>query len=80
MTGKPKIELRGVKKRFGPKVVLDGIDLVVNEGDSLVIIGGSGSGKSVTIKCVLGIIRPDAGTNPHRHSTGLEEQFVHSCV
>ncbi len=62
MTGNPKIELRGVKKRFGPKVVLDGIDLVVNEGDSLVIIGGSGSGKSVTIKCVLGIIRPDAGT------------------
>jgi len=62
MTGKPKIELRGVKKRFGPKIVLDGIDLVINEGDSLVIIGGSGSGKSVTIKCVLGIIRPDAGT------------------
>jgi phospholipid/cholesterol/gamma-HCH transport system ATP-binding protein len=62
MTGKPKIELRGVKKRFGPKIVLDGIDVVVNEGDSLVIIGGSGSGKSVTIKCVLGIIRPDAGT------------------
>src|SRR5262245_32091198 len=62
MTAKPKIELRGVKKRFGPKIVLDGIDLVVNEGDSLVIIGGSGSGKSVTIKCVLGIIRPDSGT------------------
>jgi phospholipid/cholesterol/gamma-HCH transport system ATP-binding protein len=62
MTGKPKIELRGVKKRFGPKVVLDGIDLVVNEGDSVVIIGGSGSGKSVTIKCVLGIIQADAGT------------------
>jgi phospholipid/cholesterol/gamma-HCH transport system ATP-binding protein len=62
MTGKPKIELRGVKKRFGPKIVLDGVDLVVNEGDSLVIIGGSGSGKSVTIKCVLGIIRPDSGT------------------
>jgi phospholipid/cholesterol/gamma-HCH transport system ATP-binding protein len=62
MTGKPKIELRGVKKRFGPKIVLDGVDLVVNEGDSLVIIGGSGSGKSVTIKCVLGIIHPDSGT------------------
>jgi phospholipid/cholesterol/gamma-HCH transport system ATP-binding protein len=62
MTGTPKIELRGVKKRFGPKVVLDGIDLQVDEGDSLVIIGGSGSGKSVTIKCVLGIIRPDSGT------------------
>jgi len=62
MTGKPKIELRGVKKRFGPKIVLDGVDLVVNEGDSVVIIGGSGSGKSVTIKCVLGIIQADSGT------------------
>jgi phospholipid/cholesterol/gamma-HCH transport system ATP-binding protein len=62
MTSVPKIELKGVKKRFGPKVVLDGIDLSVNAGDSLVVIGGSGSGKSVTIKCVLGIIRPDAGT------------------
>ena len=62
MTGTPKIELRGVKKRFGPKVVLDGIDLVVNEGDSVVIIGGSGTGKSVTIKCVLGILEPDSGT------------------
>lgn len=61
MTGNPKIELRGVKKRFGSKIVLDGLDLIVEEGDSLVIIGGSGSGKSVTIKCVLGIIRPDAG-------------------
>jgi phospholipid/cholesterol/gamma-HCH transport system ATP-binding protein len=57
----PKIELRGVKKRFGPKVVLDGIDLVVERGQSLVVIGGSGTGKSVTIKSVLGILRPDAG-------------------
>ncbi len=57
----PKIELRGVKKRFGPKVVLDGIDLVLPAGQSLVVIGGSGTGKSVTIKCVLGILRPDAG-------------------
>ncbi|HWU25164.1 MAG TPA: ATP-binding cassette domain-containing protein [Rhizomicrobium sp.] len=57
----PKIELRGIKKRFGPKVVLDGIDLTIEPGTSLVIIGGSGSGKSVTIKCILGILRPDAG-------------------
>jgi phospholipid/cholesterol/gamma-HCH transport system ATP-binding protein len=57
----PKIELRGVKKRFGSKVVLDGVDLVINPGESLVVIGGSGTGKSVTIKCVLGILRPDAG-------------------
>jgi len=58
----PKIELRGVKKRFGPKVVLDGIDLVIEPGSSLVVIGGSGTGKSVMIKSVLGIIRPDEGT------------------
>jgi phospholipid/cholesterol/gamma-HCH transport system ATP-binding protein len=58
----PKIELKGVKKRFGPKIVLDGIDLKINHGDSVVILGGSGSGKSVTIKCVLGILRADAGS------------------
>jgi phospholipid/cholesterol/gamma-HCH transport system ATP-binding protein len=58
----PKIELRGVKKRFGSKVVLDGVDLVVEPRSSLVIIGGSGTGKSVTIKSILGIIRPDEGT------------------
>jgi phospholipid/cholesterol/gamma-HCH transport system ATP-binding protein len=57
----PKIELRGVKKRFGAKVVLDGVDLVLDRGSSLVVIGGSGTGKSVTIKCVLGILRPDSG-------------------
>jgi phospholipid/cholesterol/gamma-HCH transport system ATP-binding protein len=57
----PKIELIGVKKRFGPKVVLDGIDLVIEKGSSLVVIGGSGTGKSVMIKCVLGIITPDEG-------------------
>jgi phospholipid/cholesterol/gamma-HCH transport system ATP-binding protein len=56
-----KIEIRGVKKRFGPKIVLDGLDLNVPKGQSLVVIGGSGTGKSVTIKCVLGILRADAG-------------------
>jgi len=61
MAATPKIELRGVKKRFGSKVVLDGIDLVLERGESLVVIGGSGTGKSVTIKCVLGILRPDEG-------------------
>ena len=57
----PKIELKGVKKRFGDKVVLDGIDLVLERGHSLVVIGGSGTGKSVMIKCVLGILKPDEG-------------------
>jgi phospholipid/cholesterol/gamma-HCH transport system ATP-binding protein len=57
----PKIELRGVKKRFGEKVVLDGLDLKIEGGESLVVIGGSGTGKSVMIKCVLGILHADEG-------------------
>jgi phospholipid/cholesterol/gamma-HCH transport system ATP-binding protein len=56
-----KVELKGVKKRFGDKVVLDGVDLTIQPGQSLVVIGGSGTGKSVMIKCVLGILKPDAG-------------------
>jgi len=57
----PKIQLIGVKKRFGPKVVLDGVDLTIAPRTSLVIIGGSGTGKSVTIKSILGILEPDEG-------------------
>ncbi len=57
----PKIELRNVSKRFGSKVVLDNLSLAVSPGKSLIVIGGSGSGKSVMLKCVLGIIRPDKG-------------------
>ena len=56
-----KIQLIGVKKRFGSKQVLDGVDLTLEPGTSLVIIGGSGTGKSVTIKSILGIITPDEG-------------------
>jgi phospholipid/cholesterol/gamma-HCH transport system ATP-binding protein len=58
----PKLRLRGVRKQFGDKVVLDGIDLDVMPRTSLVVIGGSGSGKSVLLKCVLGIIEPDSGS------------------
>jgi phospholipid/cholesterol/gamma-HCH transport system ATP-binding protein len=60
--GAPKIRVRGLKKAFGPKVVLDGLDLDVGVGESVVVIGGSGTGKSVLIKCILGIIPPDAGS------------------
>jgi len=60
MTQTPKLEWKGVRKRFdGP--VLDGLDLSVAAGKSLVIIGGSGQGKSVTIKVAMGLVRPDAG-------------------
>lgn len=58
----PKIRLRGVTKRFGDKLVLDGIDLDVAPQTSMVVIGGSGSGKSVLLKCILGLITPDAGS------------------
>jgi phospholipid/cholesterol/gamma-HCH transport system ATP-binding protein len=58
----PKISLRGVAKSFGPKKVLQGIDLDVAKGESMVVIGGSGSGKSVLLKCILGLMRPDSGS------------------
>ncbi|CAA7623153.1 ABC transporter ATP-binding protein [Magnetospirillum sp. UT-4] len=62
MTDTPKIELTGVRKAFGPKVVLDGIDLQVARGESVVVIGGSGTGKSVMLKCILGLMRPERGS------------------
>jgi len=57
-----KIEIRGLRKSFGKKIVLDGIDLDVAKGSSMVVIGGSGTGKSVLIKCILGILTPDSGS------------------
>ena len=55
------IELSNVHKSFGSKHILRGVDLSVARGESLVIIGGSGTGKSVLLKCVLGLIVPDQG-------------------
>ena len=55
------ITLEGVSKSFGPKPVLRGVDLSIARGTSMVIIGGSGTGKSVLLKCILGLIEPDAG-------------------
>ena len=55
------IKLEKVSKSFGSNHVLKDIDLEVAEGTSLAIIGGSGTGKSVTLKCVLGLIKPDSG-------------------
>lgn len=61
MSGLDKIVLKDVHKSFGPKTVLKGINLAVPAGQSLVVIGGSGTGKSVMLKSVLGLIKPDAG-------------------
>ena len=58
----PKIKIRGLTKSFGAKHVLRGLDLDVEDGRSLVVIGASGSGKSVLLKCILGLIEPDAGS------------------
>jgi phospholipid/cholesterol/gamma-HCH transport system ATP-binding protein len=58
----PKIRLRNLKKSFGEKPVLDGIDLDIMPSTSMVVIGGSGTGKSVMLKCILGLIEPDSGT------------------
>ena len=58
----PKIRIRGLHKAFGDKVVLDGLDLDVGVGESVVVIGGSGTGKSVLLKCILGLLHPEAGS------------------
>lgn len=62
VTEEPLITFKGVKKRFGPKVIYDNLDLVVNRGETLTILGGSGVGKSVMLKMLIGLLHPDAGT------------------
>ena len=56
------IELQNLHKSFGPNPVLAGVNLTINKGESMVIIGGSGTGKSVLLKCVLGLMKPSSGT------------------
>ena len=57
----PALELRGVTKSFGSKPVLRGVDLAIGAGQTTVILGGSGSGKSVCMKHMIGLLRADAG-------------------
>jgi phospholipid/cholesterol/gamma-HCH transport system ATP-binding protein len=56
------IEFRNIKKAFGHKVVCDGLSLDIEKGEALTIVGGSGVGKSVTLKMLIGLLRPDSGT------------------
>ena len=58
----PKIRLRGVHKAFAAKVILNGMNLDVGVGESVVVIGGSGTGKSVMLKCILGLLKPERGS------------------
>jgi phospholipid/cholesterol/gamma-HCH transport system ATP-binding protein len=62
MNATPKLRLRNVTKAFGANHVLTGVDLDVAHGESVVVIGGSGTGKSVLLKCVLGLLKPDEGS------------------
>ena len=57
-----KIKIRDLHKSFGKKHVLNGVDLDLYKGESLVVIGGSGTGKSVLIKCIQGLLIPDSGS------------------
>jgi len=62
MTSQPKIRIRNLHKAFGSNKVLRGLDLDIETGESVVVIGGSGSGKSVLLKCILGLVTPDQGS------------------
>jgi phospholipid/cholesterol/gamma-HCH transport system ATP-binding protein len=62
MAATPKIALTDLNKAFGSNQVLDCVNLDIEAGESLAIIGQSGSGKSVTLKCILGLIKPDRGS------------------
>lgn len=59
---KPIIEIKDLRKSYGDNHVLDGFNMVLNEGENLVIMGKSGSGKSVMIKCLIGLEEPDSGS------------------
>lgn len=61
MSGDPIISVRGVRNRFGDQVIHDGVDLDVRRGEVLGLVGGSGSGKSVLMRTILGLQRPQAG-------------------
>lgn len=58
----PKIEITGLHKAFGRNRVLQGLDLTIAPGESVVVIGGSGTGKSVLLRCILGLHEPDQGS------------------
>jgi phospholipid/cholesterol/gamma-HCH transport system ATP-binding protein len=62
MSATPKIAVKDLRKSFGSNKVLNGVDLEVGHAESIVIIGGSGTGKSVLIKCIIGLLQPDSGS------------------
>src|SRR4051794_34025682 len=61
MASDPMISVRGLHKRFGSQTVLDGVDLEIHKGQTCVVLGRSGSGKSVLLKHLIGLVKPTAG-------------------
>ncbi|MEI8296062.1 MAG: ATP-binding cassette domain-containing protein, partial [Alphaproteobacteria bacterium] len=84
MYSPPKLRIRDLQKSFGQKKVLDGLSFDLNAGESMVIIGGSGTGKSVLLRCILGLYKPDAGdifideVNVAKLSAGQWQQHLES--
>ncbi|WP_424243986.1 phospholipid/cholesterol/gamma-HCH transport system ATP-binding protein [Elusimicrobium posterum] len=76
------IEVKNLQKSFGPKKVLDGVNLTVKDGEVVSIIGGSGSGKSTFIKCVVRLLKPDGGKIivDGKDITDVEDEFKLSAI
>jgi phospholipid/cholesterol/gamma-HCH transport system ATP-binding protein len=70
-----RVRVRGLRKSFEDKVVLDGVDLDLRAGENLVLIGGSAAGKTVLLKCIIGLLRPDSGsvTFDDRETVALDD-------
>ncbi len=62
MTGETLIQVRGLVNRFGSQTVHDGLDLDIRRGEILGVVGGSGTGKSVLLRSIVGLRRPNAGS------------------
>ena len=62
MSGQPAVEFKGVSKSFGQRKILDNVSFTVNESEVLCILGRSGTGKSVTLKLTIGLLKPDSGS------------------
>jgi len=81
----PVVEVRGLRNRFGRQVVHDGLDLDIERGEILAVVGGSGTGKSVLLRTIVGLNRPEVGSVrvfgedlmglPPKRRSSLERRF-----
>ncbi len=76
--GQPLVRFAGVHKRFGPKVIFTGLDLEIRRGETITVMGASGSGKSVMLKMLIGLLKPDAGRDPVRRPRHRQDEATTS--